>query len=309
MSPAGRGMQGEAVRVAEQLGLDRGQVQAVVPLSERHGHALWRIVTARQSYVLKWFPPGDARATEMQAYALLRQLGVPTLPVHAAADDALLLEDLAASFEWRLASQEDVACAAVGRAVARWYRVFHRRGAELLARPAGAPSFLRREIDRLDSDSIHTAGRHLALEGQAGWRLAMAQIEPLKAAMRALPETLNYNDFYWTNLALSRTPGSERQAIVFDYHLLGIGVRFSDCRNVVGSLRGDAVAAFWQEYGPPDEREEILDRPLAALVALVSAAQMDRFPCWAQASLDQVLDGGLERDLRAALELVQVRGL
>lgn len=309
MSPVGRGMQGEAVRVAEQLGLDRGQVQAVVPLSERHGHALWRIVTARQSYVLKWFPPGDVRATEMQAYALLRQLGVPTLPVHAVADDALLLEDLAASFEWRLASQEDVACAAVGRAVARWYRVFHRRGAELLARPGGAPSFLRREIDRLDGDSIHAAGRHLALEGQAGWRLAMAQIEALKAAMRALPETLNYNDFYWTNLALSRTPGSERQAIVFDYHLLGIGVRFSDCRNVAGSLAGDAVAAFWQEYGPPDKREEILDRPLAALVALVTAARLSTFPRWALSSRDHVLCGGLERDLMAALELVRGGGL
>jgi hypothetical protein len=309
VSQLGGGAPGEAIRVAEQLGLDRGQIRAVVPLSERHGHALWRLVTARQSYVLKWFPPGDACATEMQAYALLRQLGVPTLPVHAAAEDALLLEDLAASPEWRLASQEDVACAAVGRAVARWYRVFHRRGTELLARPGGAPGFLRREIDRLDGDSIHAAGCHLALGSQAGWRLAMAQIEPLKAAMRALPETLNYNDFYWTNLALSRTLGSEQQAIVFDYHLLGIGVRFSDCRNVVGSLAGDAVAAFWQEYGPPDEREEILDRPLSTLVALVTAARLSTFPRWARSSRDHVLCGGLERDLLAALELVRGWGL
>lgn len=303
MSQLGSGAQEEVVRVAERLGLDRGQVQAVVPLSERHRHCLWRIVTARKNYVLKWFPVGDAGAMEVEAYALLRELGIPTLPLYAAVEDALLLEDLDASPDWRLATAEDVACAVVGRAVARWYRVFHRRGGDLLACPDSPPGFLTREIDRLDPDSIATAGRRLGVDGQRGWQLAMEHVEALKGTMRALPETLNYNDFYWTNLALSRAPDLEPQAIVFDYHLLGIGVRFSDCRNVVGSLGGEAVDAFRVEYGPEDEREEILDRPLATLVALVTAAHMPRFPRWAAPSLEHVLRGDLERDLRAAIEL------
>jgi hypothetical protein len=299
----------EAVQVARKLGLGAEQVQAIIPIEERHGHRLWRVVTTSQNYVLKWFPPGDAGVMEIQAYALLRRLGVPTLAVHGAADDALLLEDLVTSLEWRLATQEDLVDPAVGRAVARWYRVFHRQGAKLLAHPSSVPDFLAREIDRLDADSIRATGRRLDLQDQPGWRLALRHVEDLKDAMRALPETLNYNDFYWTNLALSRAAEPELRAIVFDYHLLGIGVRFSDCRNVVGSLAGEAVAAFWQEYGPPDEREEILDRPLSTLASLVTAVQRDRFPRWAQASLDRVLDGRLERDLLVALELVRGWGL
>jgi hypothetical protein len=297
----------EVIGVAERLGLDRGQIQAAMPLSERHGHRLWRIGTGEQSYVLKWFPPGDARETEIEAYRLLREMEVPTVPLYAATGDALLMEDLDTSPDWRLATEADVAQAAVGRAVACWYRVFHRQGAELLARPGGPPAFLTREVDRLNPARLHAAGRELGLEGQPGWQLALEYVEVLKRAMRALPETLNYNDFHWTNLALSRTPGPELQAIVFDYHLLGIGVRFGDCRNVAGSLAGGAVAAFWQEYGPPDEREEILDCPLATLVALVTAAQMPRFPRWATPSLEHVLSGSLKRDLRAAIELVQGR--
>jgi hypothetical protein len=277
----------------------------VVPLSEGHGHRLWRIAAGEQSYVLKWFPTGDRGETE--AYRLLRELGVPTLPVHGAAEDALLLEDLETSPAWRLATEEDVTDPRVGRAVARWYQVFHRQGATLTARPGGPPGFLAREIDCLDPDSLHAAGCRLDLEDRPGWRLALEHIDALKGAMRALPETLNYNDFYWTNLALSRSPTPVQQAIVFDYHLLGIGVRFSDCRNVAGSLRDDAVAAFWEEYGPLDEREEILDRPLATLVALVTASRMPTFPRWASASREQVLRGGLERDLLAAMEWVRGR--
>jgi hypothetical protein len=297
-------------RIAGRLGVDPGCIRGVAVLSERHGHCLWRVVTEGRSYVLKRFPPGDPGASEVAAYRLLQELRVPTLPVYGLAQDALLLEDLAASAGWRLAREEDVLDPAVGRAVARWYRVFHRQGARLLARPGGPPAFLTREIDCLDPASLRAAGRRLGLEAQPGWRLAGEHVEDLKAAMRALPETLNYNDFYWTNLALSRAPGAglRVQAIVFDYHLLGIGPRYCDCRNVAGSLAGAAVAAFWQEYGPVDPWEEVLDRPMSTLVGLVTAAQRDRFPRWAQASLDRVLDGGLERDLRAALDPVQGRG-
>ena len=299
-----------AYPVAQRLGIDPACIHHIDLLSERHGHCLWRVATDRQSYVLKWFPAGAAeRETEIEAYRLLGQLGVPTLPVRAMTEDALLLEDLAASAEWRLATEEDVAEPAVGRAVARWYRAFHRQGARLLAQPGDPPAFLTREVDRLGQESLCAVGRRLGLEGQTGWHLAIEHVEDLKDAVRALPETLNYNDFDWTNLALSRAWGAAPRAVVFDYHLLGIGPRYNDCRNVAGSLAGEAVPAFWQEYGPVDLREEILDRPTSVLVSLVIAAQRERFPRWAQASLERVLDGGLERDLRPALDLVQGHGL
>lgn len=272
-------------------------------LSDRHGHSIWRITTQECTYILKWFPEGQSAATEVQAYGLLQELGVPTLPVHARTSQALLLEDLATSAEWRLAVEDDVADPRVGEAVARWYRSLHGRGAELLTSNQYVPPFLTREIDRLDQDSILSTGRLLGLADHPVWRLAADSIDLLKDVASNLSETLNYNDFYWTNIALSRSADPQLNAVVFDYHLLGIGLRYSDCRNVIGSLQRDAVPAFWKTYGATDVREQILDRPLATLFALVTATLLPEFPSWARASRERVIRGELERDITEATKL------
>ena len=296
-------MSSVARQVAEQLGMNPAAVTRTETLSDRHGHSIWRITTQECSYILKWFPEGQSAATEVQAYGLLQELGVPTLPVHAKTSQALLLEDLATSAEWRLAVEDDVADPHVGEAVARWYKSFHELGAELLASNRSVPQLLRREIDSLDQDSILSTGRLLGLADHPVWRLAADSIDLLKDAASNLAETLNYNDFYWTNLALSRSVDPQLNAVVFDYHLLGIGLRYSDCRNVTSSLQKDAVSAFWETYGATDVREQTLDRPLATLVALVTATRLPEFPVWARGNRERVVRGELERDLVEAIEL------
>jgi hypothetical protein len=248
--------------------------------------------------VLKWF--GDAeQSTEVRGYALLQGLGVPTLPVHGRTDHALLLEDLETSPTWRLAQEADVDREETGVAVARWYRALHAAGERLLAGPEGFPPFLTREVDALNPEAILEIGQKLDLAHDPVWALAAETIEALKGAMHALPETLNYNDFYWTNLALSRQEETSLRAIVFDYHMLGIGLRYSDCRNVAGSLGERAAAAFWEAYGAVDERERVLDGPAALLYGLLVAVRRPRFPRWAEGLVDAVRSGELERSLRA----------
>lgn len=122
--------------------------------------------------------------------------------------------------------------------------------------------------------------------------------------MRSLPETLNYNDFCWKNLALSRSQGENLQAIVFDYHLMGLGLAYSDCRNVTGSLKGKARSSFRQTYGRVDEREKLLDEATAVLYALFTALRLPIFPHWGQGCLDKVKSGEIERSLRRALEVI-----
>lgn len=94
-------------------------------------------------------------------------------------------------------------------------------------------------------------------------------------------------------------------AVVFDYHLVGVGMRFSDCRNVTGSLGLAARSAFWDEYGQVDPREEIIDRPLAVIHSLVVAAKLPKFPRWATASRELVANGRLLADLRGAISLAE----
>jgi hypothetical protein len=269
-------------------------------IHRKHGNHLYRTHCGAQSYVLKWF--GGPAQAEVQSYALLQKLSVPTLPVYGRARDALLLEDLANSSAWRLAEEADVWRPETGAAVARWYLVLHSAGRKLVVDSA-APGFLRREVDVLTVETIIETGRRLELADDPVWRLAADHIEAIKQAMRSLPETLNYNDFHWTNLALSRSEAPLR-AVVFDYHLLGIGLRYSDCRNVIGSLGEWAMTAFWETYGPVDERERLLDEPASVLYALWVASRRSRFPEWAQGCLRKVRSGELEMSLRYALEVI-----
>jgi len=229
-------------QIIQDLSVDPVVINHVDTLSKQHNHAVWRIMTPERSYILKWLPEAEARV-EIKGYLLLQELGVPTLPLYGSTAQALFLEDLAQSDRWRLAVQADAARAEVGRAVARWYQVFHDAGDALFSQ-GDCPSFLRRETDELEPDSILAAGRALGLANYHVLDLACKQIELLKAAVEKLSVTLNYNDFHWTNLAISRQEDDQLEAITFDYHLLGVGMRYSDCRNVVGSLSGDAVRAF-----------------------------------------------------------------
>lgn len=161
---------------------------------------------------------------------------------------------------------------------------------------------LTREVDVLRPCSILEIGKRLGQMDNPVWELAADHIGELQRAVSSMQETLNYNDFHWSNLALSRAREPVLQAIVFDYHLLGIGMRYSDCRNVTWSLGVKARDAFWETYGAVDEREAILDKPLATLYGLQVAFEQPSFPEWAEESLETAKSGELEHDLRRAME-------
>lgn len=285
-----------------QLCLDPANCPRTFLLHERHGHAVYRLECLAGSFVLKWFDD-QAPAVEVSNYELLQTNGVPTLPVHGRTPNALLLEDLSASQDWRVAVEADVARAETGVAVAGWYRALHAAGRPLVAGPM-RPPHLGREMDDVDAQTVRELAKRLGYTGDTLWALAADSIEPLKVAMRSLPETLTNNDFHWTNLALSRPDARARRAIVFDHHLLGIGLAASDHRNVLSGLEGQAQPAFREAYGPIDERATLLDAPVALLYSLNVAVRRPRFHAWGERCLQSVRDGTFERGLRRALSAV-----
>jgi hypothetical protein len=287
------------------LGLERSEIADVATLGGEHAAALYRVVCRDgRRFVLKWFAE-EGTALEVSAYALLARCSVPVLRLLGHTERALLLEDLASSADWRLAQDQDMEAPAVGVAVALWYRSLHAAGRHLLSAAPQDADFLRRETDVIDQDAMHWAGGKLGLTHHRAWRLASAHAEALREAMRALPETLNYNDFHWSNLALSRHCDEAPRAIVYDYHLLGVGPAYSDYRNVLSALRERAASGFREAYGAVDAREAALDAPAAIIVALITAAQRPALPAWAKVCLEAVRDGSFGRDLERALALVQ----
>ena len=284
--------------VVQQLGLNPREARVVKIISRSKGTRLYRMRIEGKTYVLKRFLGEDP--LEPRAYGLLRELGVPTLPVHDSTPRALLLEDLDASPTWRLAGERDVAGRNGGRAVAEWYQFFHTAGRGLVKR--GAPDWLRWEWDELTPEGILGVGRALEMEENPVWRFAADHLDGLRARARELPMTLNYNDFHWTNLALSRQ--LPLKAIVFDYHLLGIGLAWSDVRNVTCSLGPAAREAFLDAYGPTRPEERILDEPLSVLHALHVATARPTLPRWAVPCRERARSGQLLASLERAVALL-----
>jgi len=281
--------------VLRRLGLDPLEVRDLSLISRGSRSRVYRLRMGAQRSVLKWYPEGATH--EPQAYALLGALRVPTLTLLAHSDDALLLEDLETSLSWRTAEEGDLRGRETGRAVAEWYQFLHLAGRDLVVR--GAPDWLELPWRDLSPEAISALPDRLGLERTPVWRLAAEHIEFLKAAVEALPLTLSYHDFHWSNLALSR--GAPRKAIVFDYHLLKLGLVWSDCRNVLTSLGPAAAEAFLESYGEVDPQEKLLDGPLSVLEVLQAAAQLPSVPRWALGALADARSGRLASLLEDAL--------
>ena len=191
----------------------------------------------------------------------------------------------------------------VGVALAEWYRALHNAGSTVRMGVDPRSSFLRREIDVLTPASILEIAARVSGTDWTEWSILAGNIDRIRNAVMDSAETLTYNDFHWTNLALSRNERPVR-VVVFDYHLLGLGMRYSDCRNVTGSLGPDAANAFRSAYGETDPREKVLDDLVAPLCALVEAFRRPRFPSWAKASLEIAETGEVHKRLERVFEII-----
>jgi hypothetical protein len=281
--------------LAAELGADE-----VVVLHAARTHMVYRLHGRNGSYILKWYL-SPAQSLESTIYHLLRQYGVPTLPVYAHTGRALVLEDLHTSPDWRLAEPADMEREATGAALAAWYRRLHQAGRGALADSRWSRYKVKPWVKEISAVSLAAAGAKFKLEQEPAWAAALRHAPALKAKYLALPQTFNYNDFAAENLALSRDQGQPLRAIVFDYDCFTTGVVSSDWRNVMFSLQGAAKVSFQQKYGPISEAERLLDEPLAILFGLVIASQRDRLPCWAEPLAETVFNGELGGMIREAV--------
>ena len=115
--------------------------------------------------------------------------------------------------------------------------------------------------------------------------------------LQSVPQTLTYNDFYFTNLTVAKDLSC---AMMFDYNLLGRGYAYADIRNVTVSLEKAARQAFLSAYGAFSPLEARLDRVVSTVVTLHFACQRKTFPAWAASALQSVATS-LESDVLALL--------
>lgn len=263
-------------------------------ISDKRGITVSRIEYCGEARILKSFESlEDAR--EISNYRLLKSLGIPTLEVIETFERALILEDISAgSGEYRLAVQADMADPAAARAVAGWYALLHSRRAAANDAPE-----LYREYDAFSPESIDYIRQKIERELGGLWDALVRECPRIRKMIDSTSMTLNYNDFYYTNMAVST---DRSRALMFDYNLLGAGTRYADIRNVTSSLSPEAARAFFEAYGElPGSRERALDEVVSPLHTLVVAFKQESFPAWGEEALEVALSGGWLRAIDSLL--------
>ena len=260
------------------FGIDPASAQI---LTQKAGITVARATVDGKSVICKHFALDEDRR-ELENYRLLADLGVPTIRVLGTRADALLLEDIAESPVWRMGEESDMDDPAVAAALAAWYRALHRKGAAYV-KTAGAG--LYDESDCFTRENLTAIAAKTATQDAETWQLLTEHFDALAQKLRQTPRTLTYNDFYHTNLVVSR---DGERAMMFDYNLLGKGYAYADLRNVTSSLSPRAAEAFLAAYGAFDPAEAALDDVVSPIVTLHYACRREHFPNWARSSLESV---------------------
>lgn len=261
------------------------------------GISLYRVKSEGKSLVLKVFEKQED-AREIENYRILSSLGIPTLPLLGAAQNAILLPDVEASSEYRLGAENDLSDPQVARAIAKWYRELHTKGRSFLA-DNRIPMY--DESDVITLTNLELVEEKTDTKDEDLWRVIREHFNMIRSRIDALPRTLTYNDFYWTNLIVSK---DRKRAFMFDYNLLGKGIAYGDIRNVTSSLSHEAADVFLEEYGNDIAEEQIkADAFMAPLVTLFLACAREDFPSWANASLMELKNGEILWHLEEWLHL------
>lgn len=273
----------------KQMGIQPDHMEKI---QQKDGIGVYRVWRREKSYVLKHFEKPEFRR-EIECYRILQRLGIPTIPMIASTDEAILLEDLKADGAYRLAVPDDLKDERVLRKIARWYRLLHEKG-----RKGAAQTGLYSELDGLTRENFCLIGQKTGTAEEPVWHFLDEHSSDLLQKLNEIPKTLTYNDFYYTNLAVARDGTG---ALMFDYHLMGTGMAASDVRNVTYGLSEGAKSAFLKEYGPVDPQEVLLDQVTSTLTALYTACLRESLPSWAEQELARVKNGSLLTRAQALL--------
>ena len=266
-------------------------------MRSKAGISLYRVESEGKKLILKVFE-NQENAREIDNYLLLSKLDIPTLSLLGYTQNAILLPDVEAGGEYRLGKESDLRNTKVAGAIARWYTSLHKKGRVYFS---GSESPMYDESDVLTTDNMGLIAEKTGTAENILWHTITENYGMIRSRIDALPRTLTYNDFYWTNLIVSKTGES---AFMFDYNLLGKGIAYGDVRNVTGSLSHEAEEAFIQEYGDDiDEEQKRADTFIAPLVTLANACRYETFPSWAEASLEELKNGDILKHLKEWLRL------
>ena len=253
----------------------------IVLVQNKDGVIVARVQSESKSFIIKYFQNENYKR-EISNYKLLKSLNIPTIQTIGFTDSAIVMEDISQNKFYRLGRKEDLDDEVVAQRIAEWYRLLHTNG-RAYVQEHGAE--LYDETDYITRENIELIKAKTNTRNLPVWKLVEDNFDIIVSKINALPGVLTYNDFYYTNLIVSKDKSS---AFMFDYNLLGKGYVYSDIRNVCCSLGENAKKAFLEAYGEFDKNEIIVDDVASVLVTLHYACQRKTFPSWVDSALEEL---------------------
>ena len=259
-------------------------------ISNKDGIIVSKVSMDKENYVLKYFEKEEYRR-EIDYYNLLESLRIKTIKVHGTTEKSILLEDVECSKNYKLAKPRDLEFNQVIISLANYYRTLHSKGGDFLENHSDVIFYS--EISLINKANIEKLIVKTKYDNKDYWRLINKLIIDLKPFYQ-LNRTITYNDFYYGNMIVSK---NQDESFMFDYNLLGEGLRYFDISNVLSGLCPEMRIVFLKEYGAIDEYELKLNEHLAPLVGLISAYEKPTFPSWAVDELEALKTGKLYKSL------------
>lgn len=250
-------------------------------IQNKDGVIVARVQSEARSYIIKYFQNENYKR-EISNYKLLKSLNIPTIQTIGFTDSVIVMEDISQNKFFRLGRKEDLDDEVVARKIAEWYRLLH-TSSRACVEEYGTE--LYDETDFITRDNIEFIKEKTGTQNLPVWKLVEDSFDVIVSKIKSLPRVLTYNDFYYTNIIVSKDKSS---AFMFDYNLLGKGYVYSDIRNVCSSFGEKAKKTFLEAYGEFDKNEIIVDDVASVLVTLHYACQRKTFPSWADYALEEL---------------------
>jgi glyoxylase-like metal-dependent hydrolase (beta-lactamase superfamily II) len=265
--------------------------QSIDLIRSKDGIHVYKIYVNNQHYILKCIEKEEYRR-EIKNYLVLQSLGIKTITLIAHTDCSLLMEDITYSDQYRLGVFEDLDNLDVITQLAQWYKRLHTLGIDYINK-YGSNMYM--ESDCFTLDNIELIMKTTKTEHNIVWDILKQHFDDLLVLINKSIKTLNYNDFYYTNLIVAK---DYSEAFMFDYNILGKGNVASDLRNVTVKLSDKLKKVFLIIYGEYDHQEMLMNDIVGTVVALYFASSRPIFPEWGYEVLEDIESGKLLKTLK-----------
>jgi len=246
-------------------------------IRNKDGVQTFRVSENGKHYFLKYFEKLEFRR-EIANYKILRDLNIPTISVIGFTDSSLLLEDINYS-KYRLCTEEDLHNFEIIKLISKWYKKLHINGFNYSHK-----NNLYSELDLFSRENLKFLLDNNDIEQIPILEVIYKKYDFFRNHINSLEATLTYNDFHYSNIAISRDMSS---VIIFDYNFLGRGCISSDIYNVLWQLKNNELKRiFLNEYGEINQSERAIIDIVNPIIGLFIAHQKIKFPCWGNQLLD-----------------------